>query len=536
MNVISLFNRKDEKREIPWRYYPSIYSHIKKNLDSKGKLKPAGEKLPDDERFFKPGDLRWVAGGLDGALGRHSSGSNTEEAEKVAKLIVEIAKTGEKSKKIDLYNLLKEDSLLDFLDSSLELIIEKNPEQQPYLYDFARWLILKSPDRGPLKFGISLMGLLSDVFSLEDLIILSKHEEFTLFSATALSNTLAEPETILWDIAKKVDGWGRIHLVERLLDTKSSEIKSWFITEGYKNSIMYEYLAYSCAVAGDLHLVLSKPVISLNMIESAGEIIRALIAGGPAEDIDDYEHAADLIFHYIEHLESHATSIQHFLNSHDILEFIQEEDSWKDRAKINGWDRYERNDMEASLKRIIENPRWKLIVSTSLGSLNYKENLLFWEITRAAKLLNINVWGVYWKKLNKMPHDQGSWYDIMVEADHSKIDEVLSFAKEVLPLSELSTGPSDDMGFGDEFNLHSCLDCILQELREFPGKGFEFIKTGFKSPVVRNRNMSLQALYEWGKDNWPSETESFLESIIDEEPEEDIRKNIKKLIKGTSIN
>lgn len=42
------------------------------------------------------------------------------------------------------------------------------------------------------------------------------HEEFTLYSAVAVSNGLPDPEAELWALAASVDGWGRIHCVERL--------------------------------------------------------------------------------------------------------------------------------------------------------------------------------------------------------------------------------------------------------------------------------------------------------------------------------
>jgi len=54
-------------------------------------------------------------------------------------------------------------------------------------------------------------------------------------------------------MAKHVTGWGRVHLVERLAKTEDAEIKEWLLREGFRNSVMYEYLAYIAATTGGLN-------------------------------------------------------------------------------------------------------------------------------------------------------------------------------------------------------------------------------------------------------------------------------------------
>jgi hypothetical protein len=112
------------------------------------------------------------------------------------------------------------------------------------------------------------------------------------FCAVALSNLSNDPEPSLWRLARNVNGWGRIHVVERLAQTENPEIKNWLLREGYRNSVMYEYLAYTCAVAGGLLSALSEDTVDRELLTSTGEILAALIAGGPAENIDDYEDGA----------------------------------------------------------------------------------------------------------------------------------------------------------------------------------------------------------------------------------------------------
>jgi hypothetical protein len=534
MGILSFFKSKKEvATKTPWGDYPSIYSHIKMNLNSNGDLDSEGEKLPDDERRFKEGELRWVAGGMDGAFGHHAGANNNEEiSDKIADLIKAISRRNKLSDKIELYNILLEDSLMDFIDLALEKTVQLSPPVEPHLHSYARWLVTESPDRGPAKFGIAILGLIREESDLETIKLIGKHEEFSLYSAVAVTNTLEKPDLVLWELAKSVSGWGRIQLVERLAKTDNIEIKNWLISEGYKNSVMYEYLAYTCAVSGELNLALSKSVISIDMLNSAGEIIDALITGGPAEDIDDYDYAASVISDFLRHLEHNAMSLDQFIVANNIMEFLNgPEEDWAKRKK-GGWEKYDRHDLAKKAETIVKHPKWKKHV---LEKLDTNDDAIFWKVSRSAELLKIDIWETHWRRLNEAPLDSVRWYNVMARVDKGRIDDVLSLAKHVLPLNEIAAGPSSELGLGEDFNAHSCIDFVLQELGQFPGKGIDLIKAGIGSPVIRNRNMSLKALSNWGQENWPNDIVPFLEQAKLAEPEDDVKKSIEKLLKGEDI-
>ncbi|MFD1079345.1 hypothetical protein [Longispora fulva] len=76
-------------------------------------------------------------------------------------------------------------------------------------------LASRSSRREPVKLGLALMGLFPVVRHRDLLFTLGRHEEFTLFAAVALANGEEDPVDDLWQLARNVTGWGRIHLVER---------------------------------------------------------------------------------------------------------------------------------------------------------------------------------------------------------------------------------------------------------------------------------------------------------------------------------
>jgi hypothetical protein len=125
------------------------------------------------------------------------------------------------SPKAELYNILLRDNLTAFIDSAIENILAFNVANDPYMHDYARWLAFESPDKGPVKFGIALLGLIGDKNDIDKIVTLGKHEEFTLFSVVAIINALENPESTLWELAKYVDGWGKIHVVEKLGETQN---------------------------------------------------------------------------------------------------------------------------------------------------------------------------------------------------------------------------------------------------------------------------------------------------------------------------
>jgi hypothetical protein len=91
----------------------------------------------------------------------------------------------------------------------------------------------------------------------------------------------------------------------------------------------------------------------------------------------------------------------------------------------------------------------------------------------------------------------GPWFRAWQQADHSRADFLASLARQLLPLDEIPTGASDALGVGPNWRPHAALDWTLQALRNHVGIGPDLVLIGLQSPVVRNRNMSLNVLKSW---------------------------------------
>jgi hypothetical protein len=74
------------------------------------------------------------------------------------------------------------------------------------------------------------------------------------------------------------------------------------------------------------------------------------------------------------------------------------------------------------------------------------------------------------------------------------------------------------------------LDFVVQELRNYPGKGWNLIRTALRTPGIRTRNMGIRALEAWAPDSWPSDAKQLLEQCLATEPDEDVRTLLRTLL------
>lgn len=72
---------------------------------------------------------------------------------------------------------------------------------------------------------------------------------------------------------------------------------------------------------GRLLAALSEDHVDRELLTAAGEIIQALISGGPAEGIDDYEDASLVIEYLLDHMATSAETVEDFLHVNSIMAF-----------------------------------------------------------------------------------------------------------------------------------------------------------------------------------------------------------------------
>lgn len=514
----------------PWRDRPSIYQHIKSHIRPEPGLAEEGDLLPDDEIVRGGKEIRWAPGAFDGVLGHHVGSSEAAEvANKILDSFRALTKKATDERASSLYSLLVEQSSLAYVDQLLEAVVAEEDLDAERIHSIANWLATGAADREPIKCAIALLGVCHGGDDRDLLLTLGRHEEFTLFASVALQNNGEEPELSLWALACLVTGWGRIQIIERLAETKDEQIKAWMLRDGYRNDIMEEYTALTCVRTGDLLVALRQPEPDEKLLKGAGSILTALMRGrgGPAEGMESYADGAEATELYLRHLQSLELDLEDYIAVSSIELFLNQEEGDVKEAGL-GWPK-RRSTLLHLIGSIRSRPDWEKKIRRGLDS---EDRQTFWTATEAARVLGIDAWEVYFERL-KRGEDQ--WYFVMQTNDHERVERVIKFAKETLPLNEIASGPSDSLGLGSEFQHHNALDFVLQELRRFPGKGWPLIRSGLQSPTVRNRNMAVQALATWDRTVWPVDAEGLLKRAIEAEPKDETRAIMEKALAGESL-
>ena len=486
------------------RPLPSIHDRspllafIRDHADESGRLDDPAVMLPD-EAPRTPGSISFTAGALDGIMGHHAgSGTGADRADEVAELISRAAAQPTRRHLRRLYDAVNTEDVLGFVDPLITALAAKPPSAAA-VGRIGTWLVSTSPERGPVKVGIALLGITGAPDG-ELLHKIGAHEEFTLFAAVAFGNSRSDPEQDLFTLAQRVDGWGRINCVERLRNTADPEITRWILRKGFRNRVMNEYLAYIAATTGNLAAALNEPNPDRELLTAAGDIIDALIMGGPAEDIDDYPAAPGVLARWLELMDGHAATLGDFITMRNIQDFC-DRDGWDHRLNDSAWTSEARDAIRSHATALLEHPRWPALV---LGGLESTDRLEFWHAERAARTLGIDPFDKLVGRITIDPLD-GPWFQAWQEADSHRAKVLVDHATRLLDLDAIAVGPGSTTGVGPDFKPHMTLGWTLQGLRDHPGIGADIISVALRSPSIQNRNAALRALDTWGADHWTEE-------------------------------
>lgn len=488
--------------------------------------------LPDDEEFNTGKEIRWVAGASDGVSRHHGGQENAAAATAILAAVKSVVADPTQTAVGAMYRLLIDNATIGFIGSFIALLDEDNVGAMSEVAELARWLATEAPDRGPVKFALVLLGRCGDSHDEDIFATLGRHEEFTLFAAAAVEGTLPNPERALWKLAQLVHGWGRIHIVERLRATTDADIKRWILRQGYKNRVMNEYLAYRCATTGGLMSELKVPDPDDELLAGAGDIIIALLRGGPAPDMSAYADGANAVALYLGHLARRPSkSLDEFLTVHAIKSDVARQAAGTANTPGYPWPDVARREIETVAIAILGRHEWRNLAEAGLAA---DHLLTFRNAASVLEALGIDPWEARFER--QRSRDSDEWYWLMKTDDRARIQRVIDLAEQQLDLDTIATGPANEVGLGPPFLQHMVLDWLLQELGRFPGMGWSVVAAALRSPVTRNRHWALDVLSAWGPSSWPNEASALLERVIAEEPNIEVRQRARNLVDGRPLD
>ena len=227
-----IFDQKESTEIKEWRTDNSILKFLSSNLDENGNLTEKAHDLPDEKKDDEK--IRFAPGLMDAMFGADDSDDSKKRITELTKHIKKVASKGDKIGEQEFYGLITEnEGVIGIIDDFLQTVVNNALPIEPYLFKYAKDLATRTDKRNAVKFGIAILGLCQNKSVLNDIKILGLHDEFTVYATIAIVNLSDNVENNLWDLAKKVDGWGKIQLVDRLARPELSEpMKDWFILSG----------------------------------------------------------------------------------------------------------------------------------------------------------------------------------------------------------------------------------------------------------------------------------------------------------------
>jgi len=514
--IIEFFQKKMGKKI-------SIFEHIQAHINPDGPgLLPGGDVLPDEEEYTFWGDMRWAPGALDVIAGRPEVGLGEEFKKRIDSYVTALRNVCKKpsGRNIDeLEKILAQPDPLAVMDDVLRVIVTDKTINQSILYQVCRGLFFRSRYRGAVKFATAIMGLFGVPADLELFKIIGRHEEFSLNAAVAVMSCPGDVADAWLEMAKNVAGWGRIHLVSRLVDIDRDDVRDFLLREGCRNDILPEYTALGIAKAVKLSEVLKSSGIDRQQFESAGLILSTLVTasgeGAPYKGIEDYPDSFTAAREYLKHANKMASSLQDYLNVHAVKTATVSEEQAGCRESLN-WTPEMFDEIEKTAGEILEEEKWKDKVLNAVESDDTGEQ---WNAIIIANIRNYPIEEKLIRLLEKEPEKSSLWYILMQRVDEDSIDRILKLAEKKLDIESVATGPALEMGLGKEWEIHKCLDFIVQDLGRFPGKGWNIIQIALKSPVIRNRNMAIKALNFWDASIITDEMTESIKELLDDPDE-----------------
>ena len=447
----------------------SIYELIKNSIQNNGEL-PEDFKLPPKD----PNGVPWADGAMDGVYIYHTVGKE-EDIEALKKIVFQISEGKFEEAETNLDKL--DFSMVSRTNSLLSWIIQEQKQiNLNNLYEFASSRLVTTKNIEVIKFCLSVLAIMNvetDEDTIEKVKVLALSDEFTLYCLNIFVK-LANSNEEIFEIAKKVKGWGRVHSIG-YLEVTNDEIKEWILEEGCHNDVLPAYTAYTCAKKINLIEMLNEDKISNKKFNDISYLMNALLDESAITGMSALEDRELLIERYLEKAKTLSSTEDDYRALMTLKEYI------KNNKEIN-------NNLIKICDEILNSEKTKNKITELI-----KDGTGY----DIAKYLGIDTDEYVLKYLetnNFLEHPYITYYISKKE----NIEKLVLFIEKNLPLEKLKGLPTN------KFNQRTAkdkeftfLDTIIRNLGNYIGIGENLIICALNSPYVDIRYGAVNTLESW---------------------------------------
>lgn len=495
----------------------SLFQYISRAV-VEGEL-PKDFRLPQLMEEKNEISWRWADGALDGATIYHVRlPAPTDESLVLMEKAVRTA-ADRKYDTADEYftELGKKLSAIGGIDAIQNFIIDHKDELNPgNVFEYAVHAVVDSADKECIKYGLSMLELfdIEQNESIKNVVrTIGLSDEFSLF-AIFIMLSWEDGNNEVFQLAKKVHGWGRIHAVERIEPT-TKEIKYWLLADAVHNWIMPAYSALTCWEKSGADSVLRG---DLNREEFSGlrDIIEGLLDEGSVPGISEIENSDDVIITFL----NQAKNLASHIDDYEVIRSI----------------RIHFEDEDTGNPNIVDLCREILSSDSCMAAV--KGAVVRGQSIPLAHELGIDYRADVFKVLESDFEEKAHVCDTLLD-DSIYRRKVLDLFRQKLSLAEIKTGPKKTLGMGKNYWKEDALEWLMQGLRNYPVEGQEFVEAGLQAAPVRTRNGAIYVLEKWvlAKEkplaDFLPDFQTLLMRLKDVEPDEQIKKRMEKLVSGS---
>ncbi len=416
----------------------SIYELIKNSIQNNGEL-PEDFKLPPKD----PNGVPWADGAMDGVYIYHTVG-NEEDIEPLKNIVFQISEGKFEEAETNLDKL--DFSMVSRTNSLLSWIIQEQKQiNLNNLYEFASSRLVTTKNIEVIKFCLSVLAIMNvetDAETIEKVKILALSDEFTLYCLNIFVK-LENSNKEIFEIAKKVKGWGRVHSIG-YLEVTNDEIKEWILEEGCHNYVLPAYTAYTCAKKINLIEILNEDKISNKKFNDISYLMNALLDEEAITGISNLEDRELLIERYLEKAKTLASTEEDYYAVITLKEYI------KNNKEIN-------NELIKICDEILNSENTRNNVKELLKE-GYGYNI--------AKYLGIDIDKYILEYLQDNPLKNP--YIVFNISERENMKKLVSLIEKKLTLEKLEGAPTDKFYSKNEKNKeYIFLDTIIKKLGNF---------------------------------------------------------------------
>ncbi len=496
-----------EKR-LPWTGRPTILSAVKE-WDGRS-------DLPDEDSDSS--QVHFSTGALDNVRLRHFGLDPDPQTARLFRALERAVTRGSEDDRATLYRLMVQHPAVDHAEALAARVESSSLDREP-VAELARWLLNAAADREPAKYALILLALCGAHRDAELVMTFARHDEFTMFAASAIERVSDDPLAAELAMAEQVHGWGKISLVERVAERGGdrADVRDWLLRRGCPNAVMDEYLGYACASAGRLHEALAAETIDAELRASACTIVNALVIGGPARDIHDYEHGAEAIEHLLRHIEG-TTDLRELATVATISRWLGHEQDWR-TAEV-------REHLAARARAFFAGIEDR--VRASFRGEDRVTRFCAWNVAAEA---GIDLWEDAFELAQRGPLAGYLYQWLVRDGDPMRLRRTITLAEQNLPLDRIATGPALQLFIGgDDHDAFLALDVVLQSLPRRGQFSARLTAAALRSPVTRHRHLAKHALEKTPRDEWGEELTALLARAAAEEPDEKLKRELNAML------